>query len=175
VFNKVTTIIKVNNEKLEIFMKKEDVLEHLRAAKLAHIKWVQKAKLLINGVDVEENAIPVDSTECAFGKWFYTDGQVLNALSNNPLECMNKIETLHFSLHDKYLDIFNIYFAKDKKAGFFAKLLGMKRKPVSDAEQQLAQDYYETMEKISKELLDEISRLERRLVAVSSEKIESLY
>jgi hypothetical protein len=156
-------------------MKKEDVLEHLCAAKLAHIKWLQKAKLLISGIDVEENAIPVDSTECAFGKWFYTDGQVLNALSNNPLECMNNIESLHFALHDKYLQIFTIYFSKEKQRGFFAKLLGLKRKAVSDAEQQLAQDYYNDMEIISKELLDEISRLERRLVAVSSEKIESLY
>jgi len=156
-------------------MKKEEVLEHLRAAKLAHIKWVQKAKLLINGVDVEENAIPVDSTECNFGKWFYTDGQVLNALSNNPLECMNKIESLHFTLHDKYLNIFNIYFSKEKQKGFFAKLLGLKRKPVSEAEQQLAQKNYVNMEEISKDLLDEISRLERRLVAVSSEKIENLY
>jgi hypothetical protein len=156
-------------------MKKENVLEHLRAAKLAHIKWVQKAKLLINDVDIEEDAIPVDSTECAFGKWFYTDGQALNALSNNPLECMNKIETLHFALHDKYLQIFSIYFSKEKQRGFFAKLLGMKRKAVSDAEQQLAQEYYNEMEMISKELLDEINRLERRLVAVSSEKIESLY
>jgi len=156
-------------------MKKEEVLEHLRAAKLAHIKWVQKAKLLINGVDVEENAIPVDSTECNFGKWFYTDGQVLNALSNNPLECMNKIESLHFTLHDKYLNIFNIYFSKEKQKGFFAKLLGLKRKPVSEAEQQLAQENYVNMEEISKDLLDEISRLERRLVAVSSEKIENLY
>jgi len=31
-------------------MKKEETLEHLRAAKAAHIKWVQKAKFLINGV-----------------------------------------------------------------------------------------------------------------------------
>ena len=156
-------------------MQKEEVLEHLRAAKLAHIKWVQKAKLLINGVDVEENAIPVDSTECNFGKWFYSDGQVLNALSNNPLECMNHIETLHFDLHDKYLQIFNIYFSEEKKGGFFAKLFGLKRKKIDESEQKRAQEYYTEMETISKQLLDEISRLERRLVAVSAEKIESLY
>ncbi|WP_297432495.1 CZB domain-containing protein [Sulfurimonas sp.] len=78
-------------------MEKEEVLEHLRAAKAAHIKWIQKAKLLINGIDISEDTIPIDSTECKFGKWFYSDGQILNSLSNNPMECMQSIENLHFS------------------------------------------------------------------------------
>jgi len=155
-------------------MTKEDVLTHLRAAKSAHIKWVQKAKLLINGVDVNENAIPVDSTECKFGQWFYSDGQILNALSNNPLECMQSIESLHFNLHDKYLSIFNIYFSQEKKAGFFAKLLGLKKKTITESEHLLAESYYQEMEEVSKALLDEINRLERRLIAVPDEKIASL-
>ena len=155
-------------------MEKEQVLEHLRAAKAAHIKWVQKAKLLINGVDIEENAIPVDSTECNFGKWFYSDGQILNALSNNPLECMQQIESLHFNLHDMYLKIFSIYFAEEKKKGFFAKLFGMRKKELSDSESRLAKTYYAELEQISRDLLDEINRLERRLIAVSEEKIKNL-
>lgn len=56
-------------------MKKEDLLEHLRAAKSAHLKWVQKAKLLINGVEVEQGAIPVDSTECNFVNGFIAMGR----------------------------------------------------------------------------------------------------
>lgn len=155
-------------------MTKEDVLGHLRAAKSAHIKWVQKAKLLISGIDIEEGAIPVNSTECKFGQWFYSDGQILNALSNNPLECMQRIERLHFDLHDMYLNIFSIYFAETKKAGFFAKLFGFKRKEISAAESTLAEGYYKTMEGISTELIEEINRLERRLIAVSDAKIEAL-
>jgi len=155
-------------------MKKEDVVGHLRAAKSAHIKWVQKAKLLIAGHEVKEDSIPVNSTECKFGQWFYSDGQMLNSLSNNPLECMKQIEDLHFMLHDIYLSIFSIYFSQEKKVGFFAKIFGFKKKKITDAEHTLAEGYYENMEQISHELLDEINRLERRLIAISDEKIESL-
>ena len=153
-------------------MEKVQIIEHLRAAKAAHIKWVQKAKLLISGLEVEEDAIPVDSTECKFGKWFYGDGQVLNALSNNPPECMSKIENLHFKLHDTYLKIFSVYFAKN--GGFFAKMFGIKKKAVNEHERKAAVTYYEELEAISKELIDEINRLERRLIAVSDEKIKTL-
>jgi hypothetical protein len=153
-------------------MNKEHILEHLRAAKSAHIKWVQKAKLLINGLDIKEDAIPVDSTECKFGQWFYSEGQVLNALSNNPVECMVKIERLHFNLHDVYMNIFNIYFNKPK-GGFFKKLFGKKNK-LEDYEIEKAKQYYNNLELISKELLEEINRLERRLIAVPEEKIKQL-
>ncbi|OIP55959.1 MAG: hypothetical protein AUK54_03090 [Helicobacteraceae bacterium CG2_30_36_10] len=154
-------------------MEKEDILGHLRAAKAAHIKWVQKAKLLISGVDIKEESIPVNSTECKFGKWFYSDGQVLNALSNNPPECMKKIEKLHFELHDIYLKIFMIYFTK-AKGGFFSKLFGNKKKSLTELEIRDARGYYDSMQQVSVELLDEINRLERRLVAVSEEVIRKL-
>ncbi|WP_373035772.1 CZB domain-containing protein [Sulfurimonas sp.] len=153
-------------------MNKEHVLEHLRAAKSAHIKWVQKAKLLINGLDIKEDSIPVDSTECKFGQWFYSEGQILNALSNNPVECMVKIERLHFNLHDVYMNIFNIYFNKPKE-GFFSKLFG-KKHTLKDYEIEKAKQYYNNLELISKDLLEEINRLERRLIAVPEERIQQL-
>ena len=152
-------------------MQKSEVLDHLRAAKTAHIKWVQRAKLLINGFEIEKEAIPVDSTECKFGQWFYSDAQKLNALSNNPLECMSQIEALHFKLHDTYLQIYKIYFNEEKQ-GFFSKLF--KKKKISDLEHEKAEKLYEEMEEISKQLLDEINRLERRLIAVPEEKIAAL-
>jgi len=154
-------------------MEKEQVLGHLRAAKTAHIKWVQKAKQLIRGHEISEDSIPVDSTECKFGKWFYSDGQILNALSNNPLECMSKIEKLHFDLHDIYMNIFSIYFVKPK-GNFLSKIFGSKKKVLSDDETEAAKSYYNEMEQISKELLEEINRLERRLIAVSEEKMKNL-
>ena len=153
------------------YMQKSEILEHLRAAKTAHIKWVENAKLLINGFDMQKEAIPVNSTECQFGRWFYSDAQKLNALSNNPLECMTQIETLHFKLHDIYLQIYKIYFNEEKQ-GFFAKLF--KKNKISDLEHEKAEKLYEKIEEVSKQLLDEINRLERRLIAIPEERIAEL-
>lgn len=158
---------------MEKEMSKEHVLEHLRAAKASHVKWVQRAKKLISGIEIQEEAIPVDSTACEFGTWFYSDGQKLNALANNPLESMSKIEQLHFLLHDIYSNIFNIYFNQPKK-GFFSKLFGQKRE-VSSSEKEVAKEYYQKLESTSTELLYEINRLERRLLATPEEQMVNIF
>ena len=153
-------------------MNKSDILTQLRAAKAAHINWVQRAKLLISGFDVNEDSIPVNSTECKFGKWFYSDGQLLSTIRNNPSECMTEIEDLHFQLHDVYLNIFSIYYNTEKKS-FFSKLFGSKKK-ISDSDRELAKQYYIEMEEISKKLIENINRMERRIVAISDAEIEAL-
>ncbi|MGC9351394.1 MAG: CZB domain-containing protein [Sulfurovum sp.] len=153
-------------------MEKSEILEQLRAAKAAHINWVQRAKLLISGFQIDESSIPVNSTQCQFGKWFYTDAQKLNAMQNNPVECMSTIEQLHFDLHDIYLNIYKIYYETESK-GFFSKIFGKKKKINEDAK-ELAQKYYQNMEEVSKKLVAEINRMERRIVAISDKEFASL-
>ena len=155
-------------------MNKSAVLEQLRLAKTAHIAWLQRAKFLIKGFPIEENAIPVNCTDCHFGKWFYSDGQILSGMSTNPIECMKNIENLHFRLHDEYLHIFKLYYIVRKKT-FFSRLFNLdtKRDP-SEAERDLAKTYYDTMESISTQLLNEIGLLERRIIAISDKAIEEL-
>jgi len=153
-------------------MDKDQILEQLRAAKAAHINWVQKAKLLIEGFDIDKSAIPVNSTECKFGQWFYSDAQKLNGLRNNSLECMTTVEELHFKLHDVYMKIYKLYYSMDNQ-GFFAKLFGIKKK-ITDDTVRLGREYFTQMEEVSKELLAEINRLERRIIAIPQEEIEEL-
>lgn len=153
-------------------MEKSEILEQLRAAKAAHINWVQRAKLLISGFQIDESSIPVNSTQCQFGKWFYTDAQKLNAMQNNPMECMSTIEQLHFDLHDIYLNIYKIYYETESK-GFFSKIFGKKKKINEDAK-ELAKKYYQNMEEVSKKLVAEINRMERRIVAISDKEFASL-
>jgi len=153
-------------------MDKDRVLGQLRAAKAAHISWVQRAKMLIEGVSIDEKSIPVNSTECQFGKWFYADGQSLNTLRNNPIECMSEIEDLHFKLHDIYLHIFKIYYETGQK-GFFAKLFG-KQKKVTDEDKINAKQYYDEMNTVSRELMGVLNRMERRIAVLSEAELKSL-
>jgi hypothetical protein len=149
-------------------MNKEETLEQLSAAKKAHIKWVNRAKSLVEGIPVEKDAIPVDSTECRFGQWFYGEGQKLNAMSN--MECLGKIETLHFSLHDIYMKIFKLYFGEMNRS-FFSKIFKTQTK-ISDRDKEIARDYFVQLEQVSKELLEEIGKLERRLYATAAASFE---
>jgi len=143
-------------------MDKEATLSELGAAKKAHIKWVNRARSLIEGIPVEKDAIPMDSTECQFGTWFYGEGQKLNAFAS--MDCLGTIEAFHFQLHDIYMKIFKLYFGEDRRS-FFSKLLGKKKK-VSDQEKEIARDYFLQLEAVSKQLLEEIGKLERRLYAM---------
>jgi hypothetical protein len=104
---------------------KENILSELRAAKVAHLKWVQRAKSLISGVPVEKEAIPLDYTDCVFGKWFYSDGQDIALMPG--MSVMENIGTKHTELHDVYFKIFQIYFGSGGQS-FFSKLLKMKKK-----------------------------------------------
>ena len=146
-------------------MNKAETVKQLHQAKKAHVKWVQRAKALIEGLPVEKDAIPVDCTECKFGQWFYGEGQNLNAMPG--MDCLHDIETLHFALHDVYMKIFKVYFGEMNRS-FFSKLFNMK-KSVSERDKQVARDYYDQMLDISHQLLEVIDRLERRLHAMTSE------
>jgi hypothetical protein len=153
-------------------MNKADILTQLRAAKAAHISWVQRAKMLIGGFTITENSIPVNSTECKFGKWFYSHAQCLNDIRNNPIECMEEIESLHFQLHDVYMNIYKIYYEMDKQ-GFFSKLFGKKKK-VSDDDKVRAKEYYDEMEVVSKKLVNALNVMERRISVLSDTEIEGI-
>jgi hypothetical protein len=153
-------------------MKKSKTLEYLRNAKASHVAWVQKAKMLIEGFKISEDAIPVDSTQCAFGKWFYSDAQKLNSISNNPMECMFEIDRLHMKLHDIYMNIYKIYYDVSDQS-FLSRLMGKKKKITPDAA-KLARTYFEQLEEISHKLVEELNRLERRIHATQDRELEGI-
>jgi len=155
-------------------MKKEEVLAQLKIAKSAHTDWLYKAKSLVNLKEGKENFAPVSSQECAFGKWFYEEGQKLSSLSNNPLECMKNIAQLHQTIHDIYFNIYSTYYPEETKKGLLSKIFTQKKQALSEFDLDFVAFEFKKLEALSTELLDELSRLERRIVAVSDEKIEAL-
>ena len=155
-------------------MNKDETLKSLEVAEIELTRFVETAKALIDGIDPEDRVLPVQPRETKFGEWFYTDGQKLKTLSNNPLECMSNIETLHEELHKRYKEIYDLFFSDEKQGGFLSKIFKPKQKVLTESEKKLAEEEYAAMQKIANELLSEIARLERRLVAVSEEKINAL-
>jgi len=155
-------------------MEKEAVIAQIKIAKNAHIDWVYKAKSLIDSKGAKENFAPVSSQDCVFGQWFYTEGQKLGTLSNNPLECMKNITQLHQSIHDIYLSIFTKYSPQEVKKPLFSKLFSEKKRVLDSDDLAFVESEFKKLELLSSELLDELSRLERRIVAVSDEKIVAL-
>ncbi|MFT5660881.1 MAG: hypothetical protein ACI9TV_001525 [Sulfurimonas sp.] len=146
-------------------MEKESIVQELRSAKVAHLKWVQRAKSLISGMPIEKEAIPLDYTDCIFGKWFYSAGQDIVMMPG--MNVMESIGIKHTELHQIYFKIFQVYFGEGGKS-FFSRLLKIKRK-VSSAEQEMAERYYDELEAVSKELLDLIGKLERRIGALGED------
>jgi hypothetical protein len=151
-------------------MNRTTTLELLAEAKKSHIKWVQRAKLLIGGLPVDQDAIPLNCTDCDFGQWFYDKGQQLNALGAN--ECLHDIEKAHFEVHEHYAKIFKIYFDTSDRS-FFSKIFHSKKK-ISDQEKEMAKEYFSRLQVASEAILEHIGRLERRLYGISQNVFDAV-
>lgn len=143
-------------------MDKAVTLQLLSDAKKAHVNWVQRAQLLIDGLPIDEDAIPLSCRDCEFGQWLYLEGQKLMTLGNVPH--LEDIEKVHFDVHDQYIKIYKIYFADDDRS-FFSKLLKSKQK-ISDEGKEMAKEHFKKLQSASELLLNLISKLERRLFAI---------
>lgn len=153
-------------------MTKEKVLHQLHSAKSSHVAWLQRAKMLVEGLRINEDAIPINSTACGFGKWFYSEGQQLNIIRNIPKECMRDLEELHSNLHESYMKIYKIYYllnTSDKLLSIFGK-----KKTITEAENTLSKYYYDEMDIISKKLLKALDLMERRINALSIDELEKI-
>ena len=152
-------------------MKKSDVLKNIRAARRAHVIWVDRARSLVNGFPVSKEQIPLEITSCDFGKWFYCDGQILLAIFSE--ESIKKLEDKHKELHDTYMKIFKIYFDTSTQS-FLAKLL-KRRKKISDRERHFALEDLVKLEKISDELVSYLNIIEKKINRIDESRFEKFF
>lgn len=148
-------------------MDKEEIVSKIRAARLAHVQCVQRAKSLVNGFPINEEDIPLTSDACVFGQWFYSDGQILLAIFNEKV--VKDIERLHNDVHSEYLYIFRIYV--DPSAGFLAKFL-KHQKRISATEQTNAVVALKKLEKISDELIKNLNIVETKINMADPKTLE---
>jgi hypothetical protein len=151
-------------------VEKSDVLRSIRSARRAHVIWVDRAKALVNGLVVRKEQIPLEVTECDFGKWFYCDGQILLSLFTE--EVVKKLDNKHKELHDIYMKIFKIYFPVEKRS-LWAKLLKRKKKITANDEYN-ALVYLRSLEEISNELISYLNIMEKKLNSVDEERFKKL-
>lgn len=148
-------------------MDKTILLQQLRTAKSAHIQWRARAQAMVNGLALDENAVPVLHTDCKFGKWYYGPGQMLNHLP-----AYHEIDEIHEKLHLTYMEIFKCLFGDDDRSKL-SKVFGSTRKHET-AKLKKAETLLPVLVDISKDLLATIEMLESQVRALPEEELQKL-
>lgn len=149
---------------------KEKFINNMHKARTEHIRWVHVIKLLVSGVDIDENKIELDATRSQFGVWYY-DEAMLFRLSISRL-VLEKIENILMELHDEYMKIYSIYYG-NKKNNRFSSFFG-ERTRISANEMKLSQGYYEDIVRLSDILKKELNIFEIHLKSFSDEQFDEL-
>ncbi len=147
---------------------KREVLKNIRSARREHVKWVYRAKKLVNGLEVSKEDIPLKITSCEFGKWFYGDGQILLYIFKE--EAIEKLDAKHRELHDIYINIFKIYFNSSKRT-LWEKLLGRSKK-ISATQEQEAIKYLAQLEEVSIELVSYLNIIEKKITLIDEKSFK---
>lgn len=153
-------------------MNKTEILTRLADAKVAHKEWLRKAELLVDGYDIKIDAIPVSETECDFGVLFYHDCKEMKHCVLIPSETIAALESIHTKLHDTYAKIYQIFFAS-YEISLLTKLFG-KQKNLDPQKEEQAQTHLNELEKLSEDLLDELTKIEIKLKSLSNEELERI-
>lgn len=149
-------------------MNKTEFISIIRSAKQSHKRWVENAHSLIEGIPLDKSQVPVNSTDCQFGKWYYGDGQALKPMVN-----FREIEEHHDALHHTYREIFVLLFEeKEKSISLFSRLFGRSHKsPVKN--QKLAREKFNLLEQQSKTIIQKLDELGNMISGMSEDQINS--
>ena len=141
-------------------MNKYATLEHLENARRGHIKWLNRAKSIIDGGSVVRDPHPLASTECAFGLWFNKEGTKL--YDTLQIEGLDTIHSLHHQLHDKYLLIYETFFGSAEGVVYDRKAKLTKRN-VRQEEEDKAKEHFLELRELSYKMLQEIENLQKHI------------
>ncbi|MCI5167386.1 MAG: hypothetical protein D3903_15155 [Candidatus Electrothrix sp. GM3_4] len=147
-------------------MEKKEVITTLRNAVISHKKWVANALALIEGVPLAKDKVPVNPTECDFGKWYYAAGQNLNDIPG-----FKEVEESHNNLHKSYMEIFSILFGNASEPSFFNKLFGRSHKIIAEKRDE-AMSKYSYLEEQSKIIILKLNQIEKVITAMGDKQFE---
>ena len=146
-------------------MTKEETLEAIEKARLAHIEQMRKINMMLRGREVK-NPTSVAKTECQFGQWLYGDTKefLTNILG---LQFYEELDNAHEKWHTEYAKIYELVVPK-KKGGFFSKLLSSEE--VDEMALDKAKAYNNDLEPNTENLLRMLEKSKRRINAMSESK-----
>ncbi|WP_417910606.1 CZB domain-containing protein [Candidatus Electronema sp. PJ] len=141
-------------------MNNKDVVSALQNAVRTHKQWVINALALIEGVPLDQDKVPVKATECAFGKWYYGEGQKLKKASG-----FKEIEELHARLHTTYMEIVALLFGEEKRAAGSTGLPGLA--PEITAENRAAaMAKYHLLQEQSELIIKQLERVQKMITTM---------
>ena len=151
------------------------MLENIHHAKNAHKSWVSKVTKLVYGLDdyqgkrvnlnVDKSFISLESSSSEFGQWFYTYGQYLSKFDSIG-RFINRIEEHHNAVHESYAHIYTIFFVEPEQRSLLHKMLTINSKQLSEIEREKAKIHLKYLKKFSKELLEVLEILEKKIKAL---------
>ncbi len=147
-------------------MDKTEVMTTLKLATVSHRAWLSNAQALIDGIPLDKEKVPVNATECEFGKWYYGDGQRLKSLPG-----FKEIEKPHNKLHETYMEIFTLLYGEEnKKPSFFSKLIGSAQKAATE-KQEAAKAKSLYLQDHSAVVIDHLEQLQRVINALGEKQL----
>ncbi|MEE9326362.1 MAG: CZB domain-containing protein [Cocleimonas sp.] len=138
-------------------MNRQDVIDSLEAARLAHAHWLIFGGKLYRGTGLDTVQTPLRCTECAFGKWFYAEHDCIKHIPG-----FSYMEKLHEDFHLYYDELF-------KNAQSFhskSKCLIRCEKRKAKKEASLKNDYLRLKEKSSL-LIEQLLAVEKTINQMS--------
>ncbi|GIU00609.1 hypothetical protein TSL6_11150 [Sulfurovum sp. TSL6] len=146
---------------------KETYLHHLHQARVEHTRWVGMIKLLSAGLldthkqeDIELNMSDID-----FGKWLEQEAMLFR--DNTCVDTLYEIEALWKSIHNNFMQIYEVCVSKNKSSLFGRK------KPLSDGAIQISAVHYQEIITLSDKLKQKLRLLEKQLNAKGEDEFET--
>lgn len=139
-------------------MKLRDVIGRIHQARAHHKAWVAHAEALVMGVPLDREKAPVLPTDCAFGQWYYGEGQMLRRI-----EAFRRIEDVHDELHKTYMEIVALLF-NEPDVSLIGRLMGESRK-IKEENHAQAERMIELLRHLSDELDAALDTLEKQIMA----------
>jgi len=128
------------------------ILRKIEDARIAHLRWVDRAEALVKGLPLDKNQVPLLVTDCDFGQWYLREGRVLRHLPSYEI-----VRAHHQRLHLIYMDIFKLMFSEEDRSNIL-QWLGIQRK-VDISKQNKARDLLPSLQDASHDVLKSLDKL----------------